>query len=218
MKHKLVMFDMDGTFIDSRNFHTHIFYEFFKKYWKEVPYDKVSSGVGTSVRVLFEIAQISEDLMEPYFRRLDEFYENESLEMIKKIKLADGIKELLENLKERGVKRAVVTNSLQSVADEILRVHGLSDKFDLVLGADMYSKDKIQRCRIIEERLGVASSGILFVGDSEEDMMLANTMGYQGCFLDTRIAWYKDKEYILSELKPAYVVDSIKQVAELAYN
>ena len=67
----------------------------------------------------------------------------------------------------------------------------------------------------MRSELGVAKSEILFVGDSEEDMKLANTMGYHGCFVDTKIAWCKDREYVLSELKPAYVINSIRQVAEI---
>ena len=153
--------------------------------------------------------------MGTYFKKMNEYYENESLEKINEVKLVDGVKELLEDLKSRGIKSAVVTNTFQKVTDGILSLYDLSDKFDLVLGANMYSKDKIERCRTIEKQLGITKGEILFVGDSEEDMKLANIMGYHGCFMDTKIAWYKDREYVLSEFNPTYVIDRIRRVAEI---
>ena len=117
-----------------------------------ISYEEVSSGIGTNARAVFEDAQIPERLMGSYFKKMNAYYENESLEKINEVKLVDGIKELLWDLKSRGIKRAVVTNTFQKVTDGILSLYDLSDKFDLVLGANLHSKDKTERCRTIEER------------------------------------------------------------------
>ena len=45
-QYKIVMFDMDGTFIDSRKFHAEVFYRFFQQRIMPVSMKDVEAGIG----------------------------------------------------------------------------------------------------------------------------------------------------------------------------
>lgn len=206
------MFDMDGTFIDSRPFHARLFYEFFNKYRYSISYDTCYNTVGTTVKQLFRAAQIPEEDFDCFYRRLDEYYSREGASLVSMTTVADGFRELLYRLPLYGIKTAVVSNSLKCAVDKILSFHGLSGLLDDIVGADHDSLDKVRRCLKLQNKYQIEKEDILFVGDSESDMELANKMGYSACFSKTGISWYKDSEYIETVLKPAAVIQSFEEL------
>lgn len=209
MRYSLIMFDMDGTLIDSRRFHEEALYRFFKKYWKHVPYEAVADGIGATVKSLFNAVGVPESRHEELYTALDLFYKMEAGELIARIQPCDGAQELLRELRNRGVKLALVTNSLQSVVDGALENCGLQSSFDWILGADRHSKDKIERCRQVQLSARAEDEEVLYVGDTEGDMMLANQLGYDACFCMTDIGWYLDEDEIISALQPRFVVKEL---------
>ncbi|MDO4343542.1 MAG: HAD family hydrolase [Eubacteriales bacterium] len=217
-RYQLVLFDMDGTFIDSRPFHARLFFEFFKKYWKPVDYERCYRAVGTTVRELFDQCGLPKEHQEAYFDLLDDYYNNECTDLIPMTRASEGFSELLKWLRGQGVKTGVVTNSLDCVVRKILKYHGLWDLFDNITGADRNSKDKKDRCRKILNRYQISPEHVLYVGDTESDLLLANEMGFDACFAKTPIAWFQDEEYIRKELKPAITVQSYFELRDVLEN
>lgn len=212
MKYKLVIFDMDGTFLDSRKFHAQIFYDFFRRYFKPVTYEKCYRAVGVTVRKLFDECGVPREKQDHYFDLLDHFYNYECDALIPLTKISRDFKKLLELLGMYGIKRAVVTNSLKCVVEKILIYHGLDEMFEEIEGADRDSVDKIERCRKILKKYSIPPKEVFLVGDTEGDMKLARDMDFNACFANTNIAWRKDEAYIAETLKPEI---SISEYAEL---
>jgi HAD superfamily hydrolase (TIGR01509 family) len=78
---------------------------------------------------------------------------------------------LLRELRERGVRTAVATNTQHRLAGEILRLVGLSSLFDAVACADEAGAGKPDPAvvRLAAERLATPLTSCLFVGDSRFD-------------------------------------------------
>jgi len=74
---------------------------------------------------------------------------------------------ILPLLKKRGLKVGVVTNGLQSDVDEILPKVGLEGFFNVVVVIDTLRRMKpdVEVFKYALERLGVAASETVFVGD-----------------------------------------------------
>jgi phosphoglycolate phosphatase len=87
--------------------------------------------------------------------------------------------ESLEELRDLGVKRAIVTNKEGRFTDRLLQAHGLADAFDKVVSGDTYAVKKpdptvIYNCMY---ELGVVGPESLFVGDSFIDIQTARAAG-----------------------------------------
>ena len=91
----------------------------------------------------------------------------------------EGIPELLDALKTRGVKMAIVTNkpddSTRTMAARLLHRW----KFDVIVGAtpDLPKKPDPQGALEIAQRLGLPPGAFLYIGDSDIDMKTANAAG-----------------------------------------
>jgi HAD superfamily hydrolase (TIGR01509 family) len=79
----------------------------------------------------------------------------------------DGVADAISELRHRGVRVAVVSNSDGSVTDS-LRVAGLADKFEFVIDSHLagVSKPDPAIFEVALDRLGVGSGEVWYVGDS----------------------------------------------------
>lgn len=209
------MFDMDGTFIDSKEFHTKVFYQYFNRYVMPVDIETVRQGMGNTVRDIFRSLNVEETRFPELFEKLDEFCRTQIDGLIEKIQIAEDIEKTLEGIEAVGIKSALVTNSMQCVAERILEIHNLKKHFSVVSGADLASLNKNRRCEKIRKEMGLERKQILYVGDAENDMILAKEMGYDSCFADTVLSWCRDKDYVMSVLRPAYTVKSLYEITEI---
>lgn len=214
-QYKIVIFDMDGTFIDSRKFHRQVFYRFFHECVQPVSMEEVDAGIGNTVRDIFQSVHIEENRYKELFSKLDYFCRTQIDGLVKEIGLAPDIHETLDSIRNIGIKTAVVTNSMQSVAERILKIHNLEEKFEFVSGADIESIDKNDRCEAVRKKAAAKKKEVLYAGDSKSDIVLADKMEYAGCFVDTPLSWCEDKEYVISVLKPDHTVKCLSEIVNI---
>lgn len=215
VKYKIAMFDMDGTFVDSKRFHTKVFYHFFCEYVKPVTMEEVETGMGNTVREIFTSFFIPENEFQNLFSKLDFFCRYEIDDLLEEATVAKDICETLKRLREYGLLTAVVTNSMQVVTEQILKRYELFEQFDFISGADMESVNKNGRCEKVRMKSRAKKKEVLYIGDSEHDILLANNMGYDGCFTKTKIAWYKDENYIKDVLMPTFTVNRLIDIPKM---
>lgn len=211
----LIIFDLDGTLVDSAEFHARAFELFFGRLpGADAGFD-FSGQAGGTVRDCFAAAGIGEDGMDAGFEALSRFYrEREARALLELTRAAPGIVSLTQWLRSRRISLAVVTNSLQDAADLILRRHGLHRLFDAVDGADAGNPGKGPRCQRICERFGARPETVLLVGDTEGDLVLAEQLGYDACFMKTPIGWHEDGDGIVKRRRPALVAESFESLGK----
>ena len=132
------------------------------------------------------------------------------MDLAGQIPVIPGAYQLLEGLKSKGIPCGLLTNSMQAVTENMLKAKGLWNFFAGVSGADYFSVNKIERCRKLQKRLH--GEKVLYVGDTEMDIELADCMGYDSCLAKTGYGWYEDETYILQVLRPDYVVLELKEI------
>jgi phosphoglycolate phosphatase len=91
----------------------------------------------------------------------------------------DGAQPCLAELAARGLRLAVVTNALQSVAERLLVRFALDRHLDLVLGGDRVARGKPHPEPLLAActALGVPPQATLFIGDSPVDVAAARAAG-----------------------------------------
>lgn len=86
----------------------------------------------------------------------------------------------LQTLKAGGLALACVTNKRESYALPILKLAGLLDLLDFVIGGDTLPEKKPSPLPLLEaaRRAGTEPAHAAFVGDSEQDMRSARAAGW----------------------------------------
>lgn len=167
---KAVLFDMDGTIIDSDLMIVYTWCDLYRKFkpgYKPHLADLLSfSGppLDLSLRKEFPDIPVKETLA--YYEKRTKGYYDDYVSSFK------AEKEVLETLKERGLKLGVVTNKARSFADYSLEVAHLEGLFDLVIGGDEVMRNKPDPEGIYSAmgQLGVSDKQeVVYVGDTIYD-------------------------------------------------
>lgn len=209
MEINTVLFDLDGTLINTNDLILASF-EYTLNHF--LPNETKSFDI---------IPYIGEPLIES-FKRLDEKRADEMLKMYRKhndihhdllIKEYDGVYETVKQLKELGIKLAVVTNKLHDAAVRGLEVTRLAPYFDVVVGFDDVNHGKPHAEPIIKalEHLDSKPETAIMVGDSQYDIEAGKRAGTY----TAGVAWsLKGKEFIL-KLQPDYVVEHMSDLINI---
>ena len=93
--------------------------------------------------------------------------------------LYPGAKDLLRNLRARGVKTALCTNKAEPVAHIAVKALGIADLLDVVVGArdDRPRKPFADMVRACIDPVGVSARDAVMIGDSKADLGAARAAG-----------------------------------------
>lgn len=212
MKYEAVIFDLDGTLVDtlddltdSVNFALSSF-DFPMRNREEV-----RSFVGNGVRKLVYLSVpegTDEETSEKCLGVFKEHYKNNSRN---KTKPYDGIIELLEKLCESDVKTAVVTNKMQSAAKDIVEFF-FGNKISLAVGQvdGVAQKPNPDGVLLVLEKLGIKKEKAVYVGDSEVDCLTARNAGVD-CI---GVTWGFRSAEVLKESGAGIIVDEPLQILQ----
>lgn len=176
----LVIFDWDGTLVDSIGWIVESLHFAARESGLRVPSERLSrSVIGLSLEramaTLFPETREAEikTLMAAYQR----YYNSKPLG---RDALFAGVPELLDNLREAGYKLAVATGKTRSGLDHALSSTQAKDWFHATrtAGETASKPDPLMLLQIIEE-LGVAAERTLMVGDSIHDLHMARNAGIE---------------------------------------
>jgi phosphoglycolate phosphatase len=95
--------------------------------------------------------------------------------------LYDGILETLQHLTSAGLRLGVCTNKPQRLCAKVMQETRLAPYFSVVLGGDVVANPKPHRVHLLQtlKRLDVAASEAIYVGDSSIDFFVARDAGVQ---------------------------------------
>ena len=180
---KAVLFDLDGTLIDSAPDIREALNETLATEGV-APFDieTVKHLVGGGVQILIERAfrrrglPLSPDDRERIAARFVATYEPRATRLTA---LTAGAREAVEGARALGAKTGVVTNKPEAATRAILAHYGLADLMDLVIGGDAGPPKKPAPDLLLlpASRLALGPADCLFVGDSENDVEAAKAAG-----------------------------------------
>jgi phosphoglycolate phosphatase len=181
MTNFLLIFDLDGTLVDSVPDLCSALNEVLRGYGygpltREAVRPLVGDGVVPLVRRGFAAAGGSEAEAEAALPGYIERYQaNPARESL----LYPGVRATLAALRQSGYRTAVCTNKLQGASEAVLRGFGIDDLFDGVAGGDRFpikKPDPGHLTRLVEE-LGGSVTRAAMIGDSEVDFATGRAAG-----------------------------------------
>ena len=180
MSYELVVFDWDGTLMDS----THVIATSLQAACRDVGI-AVPSGedaryvIGLNLADTF--AHVAPDLDEPGRVRLGERYRHHFLAREHEMPLYGGVREMLDDLLARGHRLAVATGKARRGLDRVLDSTGLRDRFEATRCADEgFAKPHPDMLLMLLGITGVEARNAVMVGDTTHDLDLAANAGVDG--------------------------------------
>lgn len=188
---KAVIFDLDGTLLDTL---TSLWYcanrSLKKEGLKELPKDnfRYYAGDGSLVQVQrylkdTVITEPDKNPPDPHDPDNLQYYYDSYISVLNifsdyEVKPYEGIPELLGWLKDNGIKIAVLSNKPDTATQSVITKHFGHD-FDIVLGKkdDMPKKPDPKGAYMIAGEFGLKPEEIIYVGDTNTDMLTGKNAG-----------------------------------------
>jgi len=195
---KAVLFDLDGTLLDtSEGIIESVRYTIAQLGHEPLSNETILKFVGppiqnsliTYVGLSAEEAQIGANIFRDYYKKNALF----------KASLYPGIKKLLVELKNKGIKIGIATYKREDYAIDLLKFFGIINYCNVIHGAD--NENKLTKADIVEiciSELNEDKSNVLLVGDTIHDAkgalnsgvgFIAVTWGFGYKPLDNRIEY-----------------------------
>ena len=216
MKYKALIFDLDGTLLDTLKGITDAVNATFKELGYDVQHDYVTARnfIGAGAYNFVKRACKGMDINEEQGALIGETF----LKYYDKLQgpnttLFPGIRELLDDLKKAGYLICLASNKPQILLEHVIDDKFPGFEFDVRLGQrkGIPCKPDPYVVREIEERFKLLPSECLYIGDSEYDYQTAHNAKIDCCIVKYGYGFY-DQDFVK---KSTYNVDSVKDLRKL---
>lgn len=211
MKYDAVIFDMDGTLLDTlddlRDAVNHLLESLGMEPRSR---EEIRSFVGNGVGLLVK-KSLRKEYNEPEFERLlgefkDYYREHSNI----KTRLYDGVYDAVKALHEAGIATAIVSNKVDPAVKTLANDY-FPGLVDVAIGetADVKRKPAPDMVNLAIQKLG--KSNAVYIGDSEVDIATAKNSGLDAII----VSWgFRDKEF-LKENGAEIIVDSTEEMLDI---
>lgn len=213
MKYKAVIFDMDGTILNTlEDLKNATNYTLRKFNMPERTLEEVRMFVGNGIRKLIERAVPAETTKEKIDELLKVFLEYYEIHSSDNTCAYPGIKNLVENLKKLGIKTAVSTNKADEPAQELGKKY-FNGIFDLIVGQKdgLRTKPAPDSVNEILRILNIQKKDAVYIGDSDVDIQTAKNSDLD--FIG--VSWGFRGRKFLEQNGAKNIVDSADEILEL---
>ena len=180
-----LIFDIDGTLVDSNDAHTRAWVRAFRDEGLDIPFGAVRPLIGMgSDQLVPKVSGIEKDT--PEFKRLGDAWKRHfQAEELPHLTGQPGARALLEALQARGLKLIVGTSADEALVEDLLKIAGVQDILTQHTTASEVeaSKPEPDIVQAAVQKLGVPAEQVLMVGDTPFDVESAGKAGVKTIFL-----------------------------------
>jgi len=181
-----VIFDLDGTLVDSMWMWRDIDIEYLARFGIDMPenlQEEISGISVTQTAHYFKNTFRLEDSIEQIISDWDDMavakYQYE-------VPLKEGVMAFLDALQARGIVCAIATSNSRTLTDTVLAAHGIEDYFtEVITGEDVHQgKPDPDIYLVCAERLGIDPSACLVFEDIPKGIEAAQAAGMKVCAVE----------------------------------
>ena len=209
---RLLIFDLDGTLVDSRLDLAHAVNAMRSHLGMSIlQNEQVYSYVGHGAAVLVRRSLGGEPTEEEFRRALAFFMDYYGAHDLEHTTLYAGVGESLDRFQQAGQRMAVLTNKPAAMSRHILEGLGVARHFFRIIGGDTLPRKKPDPIGVetLLREAGVSAADTMLVGDSDVDVATARHAGVACCGVT-----YGFQPESLRNPAPDLLVDRMEQFAD----
>ena len=213
-----VIFDFDGTVVDTGEGIIKSLQYSFREMGREVPdMSDLKKFIGPPIHYSYTTYYgVSEDEVGEYIKKYRERYK---VKGIYECRLYEGMTELLDSLKAKGIKIGIASSKPQHLIYSVADYLGVTGKFDAIVGVKIDDSNHSTKTGLVLEamrQLGATDkTKVLMVGDRCYDIDGAKGAGVKSC----GVLWGYGNEAEFIEHGANYIVEKTDEVEKIAlYN
>lgn len=191
-----VIFDLDGSMVDSMWIWRAIDIEYLGRFGIELPENLQACIEGMSFsetaayfKERFRLPDDLETIKADWNRMAWDKYAHE-------VPLKEGVVELLEYCAGHGIKTGIATSNSRELVENVIRAHDLNSYFDCIITGCEVAKGKPSPdiYLAVAQKLGVSPQNCLVFEDIIPGIQAGKAAGMRVCAVYDRYSEYQDKE------------------------
>lgn len=213
MKYKLIVFDMDGTILDTLEDLKNSMNHTLKLHqMPERTLDEIRSFVGNGIRRLIELAVVKDTPVDKIDIIQKDFMKHYEIHCADFTRPYDGINNLIKELRNRGYKTAVVSNKADAAVLDLCAQY-FPGLFDLAIGErpEIAKKPAADMVNLALKQLHIPKEDAVYIGDSDVDVATAKNSNLDMIAVD----WgFRTREF-LTEQGAEVIVSKPEEILKL---
>jgi HAD superfamily hydrolase (TIGR01549 family) len=175
----VIVFDVDGTLVDSVEGHAQAWQDSFRRWGKEIPFQAIRDQIGKGGDQLMPVF-LDDGELESFGRELEEWRGRRYRESyLPEVRPFPQVRELFERLRKMGLRIVLASSAKDEELETYVDLTGIQDLISGSTSADDANRSK-PHPDIFEAALtkaGIRADGALVVGDSPYDAEAASRAG-----------------------------------------
>jgi phosphoglycolate phosphatase-like HAD superfamily hydrolase len=206
VKYKYVIFDFDGTLADTEEANFVIYQKLAEKYnLRNITMDELGHLKKMNAKDVMAYVELKKRYL-PFILKKGKSLLTQDIKNIRLCK--PDIFNIIKELKEMGVKTAIITTNSKANVNLFLETHNV-DFFDLVVSATMFGKESKMKRIVKKEKIYI--SEFLYVGDEIRDIIAAKNAGMD----IASVGWGYNTVESLKKHEPNYLIFEPSELIEI---
>lgn len=203
---KIIIFDFDGTIADS--FPPMV--KILKKQVKEMGYGDLTDKQIEIMRSMRPLDIITHFKF-PFWKipKLIQTVREELFNQIDKVKVFQGINELINNLKTKKIKYGILTSNSKKTVEAFLNINKL-EGFDFIESETNIFK-KSSHLAFIIKKYFLNKKDVIYVGDEVRDIEACREVGVD----IISVTWGYNNKAVLEKNRPTFIVNSPSEILKI---
>ncbi|MBX0357497.1 pyrophosphatase PpaX [Halobacillus sp. Nhm2S1] len=209
MSIRTILFDLDGTLIDTNELIIASFSHTIEQYSdRTYEREEILDFIGPPLRE--SLHKVNPDKVE----EMVETYRKHNIENHNRyVKAYDGVVETIETLKDQGYKLGIVTTKMRNTVHMGLELTNLDGLFETIITLDDVTNAKPHPEPIVKalNLLNAQASEAMMVGDNTHDIEAGQNAGTK----TAGVAWTVKGRKVLDDLNPDYMLDNMRDLLKI---